>query len=112
MHPISLTRFNALAAWCRFGPAMWILEEVAWFESEHGQLLGLVVRDRMDGDFLGIYLAKDRSERFRQISQTDDFFETPDDAATALIAGTSKLLTRINAERQKGDEPSEAVDFF
>jgi hypothetical protein len=112
MHSISLARFNALAAWCRFGPAMWILEEVAWFESGDGHLLGLVVRDQTDGDFLGIYLAKDRAERFRLISQTDDFFDTPDAAAAALIAGASALLARLEAERRRGDEPPEAVDFF
>ncbi|OGT58388.1 MAG: hypothetical protein A3E01_19350 [Gammaproteobacteria bacterium RIFCSPHIGHO2_12_FULL_63_22] len=112
MHPISLTRFNALAAWCRFGPTMWILEEVAWFESGDGKLLGLVVRDRTDGDFLGIYLAKDRAERFRQISQTDVFFGTPEDTAAALVAGAPALSACLEAEQQPGDEPLTAVDFF
>lgn len=112
MHPISLARFNALAAWCRFGPTMWILDEVAWFESSDGHLLGLVVRDRTDGDFLGIYLAKDRVERFRQISQTDAFFDTADAAAAALVAGAPGLLARLEAERRQGNERPAPVDFF
>lgn len=112
MHPISLARFNALAAWCRFGPTMWILDEVAWFESSDGHLLGLVVRDRTDGDFLGIYLAKDRVERFRQISQTDAFFDTAEAAAAALVAGAPGLLARLEAERRQGNEGPAPVDFF
>lgn len=91
---------------------MWILEEGAWFESEDGRLLGVVVRDKTDGDFLGIYLAKDRAERFRQISQTDTFFDTPDDAAAALIAGAPALSARLEVERRQGDDHREAVDFF
>lgn len=112
MRAISLARFNALAAWCRFGPAMWMLDECAWFESDDGHLLGLVVRDRQDGDFLGIYLARDRVERFRQISQTDNFFKTADAAVAALVAGAPALLTRLEAERGQGDENADPVDFF
>ena len=112
MHPISFARFNALAAWCRFGPAMWILEECAWYEAEDGNLLGLVVRDRTDGDFLGIYLAKDRAERFRHFGQTDSFHATPEAAEAALIAGAPALSARLEAERQQSNAPNEGVDFF
>jgi len=112
MRPISLARFNALAAWCRFGPAMWIVEECAWFESDDGRLLGLVVRDCQDDNFLGIYLARDRVERFRQIGQTDDLVDTADAAADALIAGAPALLARLEAERCQGDDQTGAVDFF
>jgi hypothetical protein len=91
---------------------MWILEEVAWFESDDGQLLGLVVRDRTDCDYLGMYLAKDRIERFRLISQTDDFFDDAGDAAAALVAGAPALMARLDVERQQEDEGPPPVDFF
>lgn len=112
MHTISLSRFNALAAWCRFGPTMWILDEIAWFEAADGKLLGVIVRDHTDGDFLGIYLAQDRVGRFRHISQTDAFFDTAEAAAAALVAGAPALLTRLEAERGQGDEGPAPVDFF
>lgn len=90
---------------------MWILEECAWYETDDGYMLGLIVRDRQDGDFLGMYLSRDRAERFRVISQTD-FFENIEEACAALIAGVPALSARLEAERLQGDERHDAVDFF
>lgn len=63
MHPISVGRFNALAAYCRFGPAMWLIEECEWHESEDGKMLGLVQRDLQDGDYQGAILASKLKEK-------------------------------------------------
>lgn len=111
MHPISLARFNALAAYCRFGPAMWLIEECAWYESDDGRLLGLVLRDRQDGDYQAAFLARDHAERFRWIQGTE-FFEDPELAAAALQVRAPGLLARLEQERGQGDEPPRAVDFF
>jgi len=111
MHPINLARFDALAAYCRFGPAMWLVEECAWYESEDGHLLGMVLRDRQDGDYQAAFLARDRAERFRWIHGTD-FFDAPELAVAALLAQAPGLLARLEQERGQGDEPPTAVDFF
>lgn len=111
MHPISLARFDALAAYCRMGPAMGMVEEHSWYESDDGQLLGLVLRDATDGDYQAAFLARDRVERFRWIHGTD-FFDTPGQAITALNEQAQGLLDRLEDERGQGDEPARSIDFF
>ncbi|WP_255505416.1 hypothetical protein [Alkalisalibacterium limincola] len=111
MHPISLARFDALAAYCRLGPAMGLIEEHSWYESEDGRLLGLVLRDVTDGDYQAAFLARDSVERFRWIHGTE-FFDMSEGAITALNEQASGLLARLEDERGQGDEPARAVDFF
>lgn len=111
MHPIKLARFDALAAYCRLGPAMGLIEEHSWYESEDGLLLGLVLRDVTDQDYQAVFLARDRVERFRWIHGTE-FFDTPEEAIAALNEQALGLLARLEDERGQGDEPARAVDFF
>lgn len=111
MHPISLARFEALAAYCRVAAAMHLIEEHSWYESDDGSLLGVVFRDVMDGDYQGMFLARDLVERFRAIDGTR-FFDTPEGAAAALIGQAPNLLARLDEQRGQGDEPCRAVDFF
>lgn len=111
MHPISRARFEALAAYCRFGPAMRIVDEHSWYESEDGRLLGLVLRELVDGEYQCVFLARDLVERFRWIHGTN-FFDTPEGAARAMTEQAQGLLARLNTDRSQGDEPRRAVDFF
>src|SRR5205085_5136340 len=94
MHQISLERFNALAGYCRFGPAMWMVEECDWYESSDGHLLGLVLRDRQDGDYQGAFLARDKAQRFRWIHGTD-FFDDSALVAAALKVQSDSFLARL-----------------
>jgi hypothetical protein len=111
MHPICRARFEALAAYCRVGPAMGLIEEHSWYESDDGRLLGLVLRDATDGDYQAAFLARDRVERFRWIHGTD-FFDTPEGAIAALKEQAPGLLARLEDERGQGDEPARAMEFF
>lgn len=111
MRPISLTRFDALASYCRVAAAMHLIEEHSWYESECGQLLGVVIRDVNDGDYQGMLLARDLVERFRAIEGTA-FFDSPEAAIDAMANKASDLLARLDEERSQGDEPRQAVDFF
>jgi hypothetical protein len=111
MHPISLARFDALAAYCRVAAAMHLIEENSWHESDDGRLLGVVIRDVIDGDYQGMLLSRDLVERFRAIDTTG-FFDNPNDAAVAMIEQAADLLARLDEKRIQGDEPHRAVDFF
>ncbi|MEO8801799.1 MAG: hypothetical protein ABI375_00410 [Rudaea sp.] len=111
MRSIHRARFEALAAYCRVGPAMGLIEEHSWYESDDGQLLGLVLRDVTDGDYQAAFLARDRVERFRWIHGTD-FFDTPGGAIAALNEQAPGFLARLENERGQGDEPARVVDFF
>lgn len=111
MNPISLSRFNALAAYCRFGPAMWLIEECEWHESEDGRMLGLVLRDLQDGDYQGAILARDAKERFRWVAGTS-FFDDVESTRAALFAEARTIAPRLDEERLQGDEQGDSVDFF
>lgn len=111
MHPISCARFEALAGYCRIGPAMSLVDELAWYESNDGRLLGVVLRELADGEYGAIFLARDLVERFRWIHGTN-FFDTQEAAAAAMTGQAPGLLARLDEERGQGDEPRRAVDFF
>ncbi|WP_145480776.1 hypothetical protein [Stenotrophomonas rhizophila] len=111
MNPITLARFDALAGYCRFGPGMAIAEECGWYESADGSLLGLIVRDRQDGDYQGILLARDRADRFRWVNGTS-FFEEPETALIELRAQAPRVAEKIEHQRGQVDEASAAMDFF
>lgn len=111
MTPITLARFDALAGYCRLGPAMWLIEECGWYESDDGRLLGLILRDRQDGDYQGVLFARDRAERFRWVHGTS-FFDEPGLALDELRRQQAGVSKGLEEEREQGDEPSEAMDFF
>lgn len=111
MHPMSRARFEALAAYCRVGPAMNLVDEHAWYESDDGRLLGVVLRELVDGEYQAIFLARDLVERFRWIYGTK-FFDNPEAAAAAMTEKAPGLLAGLDEARGQGDEPRHAVDFF
>ena len=58
-------RFNAIAGYARHPRARLTGDEVGYYEDDGGSLLGLLVRDREDGDFAGMAFGRDRKLRFR-----------------------------------------------
>ena len=68
MRPISQTRFNALAGYCRRPQALSFAEELNWFEHSDERVLGVLIRDRTGHDFGGMILGRNRKGRFRCIS--------------------------------------------
>lgn len=111
MTPITLPRFDALGGYCRFGPAMSLVEECGWYESADGKLLGLVLRDRQDGDYQGALFARDQAERFRWVDGTS-FFDDADMALAELQRKETVLAERLQQDRAQGTEPPEATNFF
>ena len=76
MREINRVRFEALAAYCRSPLFVVMAEEIRWFEFGSGELVATVIRDRADGDFGGILLARDAKERYRFVRGADEFFDT------------------------------------
>lgn len=112
MRAITAARFDALAGYCRVATPLHLIEEQAWYESEDGRLLCVVLQDVYGGaGYQGMFLARDLAERFRAIDGTH-FFDTPEEAAAAMQEEAAALLQRLDEERVQGDEPRRAVDFF
>lgn len=55
---ISMYRYNALAGYSRLPSTFVLSEELEWYEHSSGRLLGVLIRDRVDGDFGGILMAR------------------------------------------------------
>ena len=65
LHKIDIKRFNALAAYSRSPAAAYISEELEWWANEDETILGIVLRDTVDDDYVGIILGRDISDKFR-----------------------------------------------
>jgi hypothetical protein len=111
MRPIPLVRFNALAGYCREPQAELSGEEVAWFEHGGERVLGMVIRDRIDDDFGGVVLARDRRGRFRAVIVTD--FEPSIRRAQVWLRRQMEAWSMApDEEYYQGDETGAPLDFF
>lgn len=111
MDDISRVRFDALAGYCRQPRALVDAEEVRWLQAANEAMLVVVIRDRTDGDFSAMVLARDFKERYRWVEMTD-FLPTVEDALKAAPERVEKVLKNLDAERRQGDEKGAPVDFF
>lgn len=62
---ISKERFDILAIGTRKSPQALISEEILWLKNQNETLLGTVLYDKSDDDFVWIMLARDEDGRFR-----------------------------------------------
>ncbi|EQB2038624.1 TPA: glycosaminoglycan attachment protein [Yersinia enterocolitica] len=62
---LDVKRFNALAAPSRSPGAAYISDELEWYSDTNEIVLGIVLRDTIDNDFVGIILGRDEGSRFR-----------------------------------------------
>ncbi len=56
---LDIKRFNALAAQSRSPAAAYMSEELEWYADSDEIVLGIVLRDTIDSDFVGIILGRD-----------------------------------------------------
>lgn len=110
MRPISRSRFDALAAYARSPMAMFLMQELAWFESADGKIIATIVVDT-DDEYGAMILARDLDERFRWIGATD-FVKTPEEALGALHQRLAEVGPDLDQLRVQGDEKGEPIDFF
>lgn len=104
-------RFNSIAGYARQPRALLVGEEIRYFQTTDRKLVGLIVRDRQDGDYAGIVMGPDGKLRFRWTSMTQ-FFETSEQAVAALEKLMDELLDAPDDFHHQGDEEGAPVDFF
>lgn len=111
MEQISAVRFNAIAGYARAPHAAWLCEELAYFERDGGRIVGMMVRDRADGDFSGMVFAPDKKLRFRNVMVAG--FSDDQQEAFALFSAAMKDAADAPPEAHyQEDEKGEPVDFF
>lgn len=83
---IDIKRFNALVAQSRSPAAAYMSEELEWFSDSKEIVLGIVLRDTVDNDFVGILLGRDEGDRFRAID-VEASIPTQDEARNWVQGG-------------------------
>lgn len=112
MKPISLLRFDALAAYARGPRARLLGDEIAWYEHGNERVLGVIIRDKADGDFGGMVFGRDRRDRFRWIAATPEFYESTHRCRVELRREMERQAHLPDEEYYQGDEKGVPVDFF
>lgn len=108
---ISLYRYNALAGYSRKPSTLFMQEELEWYEHSTGRLLGVLILDRIDGDFGGIIMGRDARRRFRCVEVTD-FRDDPEQARRLLFEGLEKLSAQPDIDFEQGDEHGTPINIF
>lgn len=63
INSISYSRFNALATYARNPRVKSHSKELEWFETSDGKLLGMLLLDTIDYDYVGILFARDLNKK-------------------------------------------------
>lgn len=111
MKPIPLIRFDALAGYARQPLIRFISDELGWYEHASERVLGIIIRDRTDGDFSGFVFGRDRSGRYRWIAGTS-FYDKKRIAEIELRLEMERQSALPDEEYFQGDEGRVPVDFF
>lgn len=112
MKPLTLLRFDALASYARAPRARLIGDEIAWYEHSDERVLGMIVRDKADGDFGGMVFGRDRRGRFRWISATPGWHDSIHRCRIDLRREMERQAHLPDEEYFQADERGAPVDFF
>lgn len=110
--PMSQARFDLLTMGTRHPMAV-MIEEMSWWSCEDETLIGMVARDRTDGDYSWMVLARDRIGRFRAASH-DVSLTSPEVAKRRLFVEMTVVIDggEVAAFGEQGDETNSPLDPF
>lgn len=108
---ISFARFNALGGYARAPEAWLTFEELEYFETSSGNVIGIATKDHTDQDFGGLVLAKDQMLRFRCVNVEVSYI-TPEKAKEKLFADMGAADLVQDEEHYQGDDAGNPIDFF
>lgn len=111
MQPLSRLRFNALAGYAKDPRAPVYSEELGWFEHAQERVLGVLIRDRHDGDYAGIVLARDELLQYRWTAMTE-FEPTLRRAKARLRPAMEQAAMAPDDAHHQGHRQARPVDFF
>jgi hypothetical protein len=111
MRPLSKIRFNALAGYARQPLALHMAQEVGWFEHGNERVLATLIRDKTDGDYSAIIMARDRNARYRCI-HTTPFNKSRRHAEVTMRRKMEQVAHQENSDYHQGDEEGQPLDFF
>lgn len=107
---LDVKRFNALVGQSRSPGAAYISEELEWYADSGEIVLGVVLRDTVDNDYVGVLLGRDDGNRFRAIDVQASIL-TQDEARTWVKGGIKWHSGTGSSVFPQGDESS-GLDLF
>ncbi len=111
MRPISQLRFNALAGYAKHPMTAVYAEELGWFEHANERVLGLLIRDRTDGDYAGNVFARDELLQYRWTGMTD-FVSSVRRAKALMRPALEQAAMAPDEVHHQGHRRRIPVDFF
>ena len=103
-------RFNALAGHSRSPAAAYVSTELEWYKSEDESLLGVILLDTMDDDYVSIAMVKDEGGRYRCF-KLECSISTLEDARIWLI-NTMKWYTGQGLRMCPQGDLSQGLNLF
>ena len=111
MEDIPKVRFDAIAGYAKQPQAALFGDELSYHQADGGQVTGIVMRDRADGDYFGLVFARDAKLRFRNVAITP-FVATSAEASGDLANALDEAAAAPPEMHHQADEKGAPVDFF
>jgi hypothetical protein len=113
MEELSLLRFDALAGYARKPHTLLTADEREWYSEAGEKVLGTIVQDRADKDYVCIVLGRDRIGRYRAV-HLSEWFKRLREARAAMPGILAEWGAKDPAEFEQGDEDEdeEPMEFF
>ncbi|MEG3135550.1 hypothetical protein SC206_18490 [Rouxiella sp. T17] len=111
INKITASRFNALATYARNPLIKSHSQELEWFETSDGKILGTLLVDTTDNNYAGIIFSRDLNKRYRFIAYTG-FENNLSKIKKKLLKQITELYPYADERGVQGDENSLTMDFF
>jgi len=103
-------RFNALAAHSRSPAAAYISKELGWFSNDDESILGVLLLDTVDNDYVSIVMARDENGAYRTIDLETSI--VTEEEATSWLYGAMKWHTGTGKKVFDQGDPRSKIDLF
>lgn len=108
---ITLRRFDILSAYTRQPTAFLLSEELEHLATDNDRVLGILVQEKIDGDFAGIILGKDESSQYRCV-EVLTFTNLLASARDELVASLEKWHQLPAEDFFQGEPRQPFLDVF
>lgn len=103
-------RFNALAGHSRSPAAAYVSRELGWFTNQDESILGVLLLDTVDNDFVSIVMARDEHGAFRAIDLETSL--ATEKAALVWLHGAMRWYTGTGKKLFPQGEAGSRMDLF
>lgn len=107
---LDIKRFNALAGYSRSPAASYISQELKWFSNTEETIIGVLLIDTIDSDYVCVVLGRDESGKFRAFDVSPGIESL--EKATIWIKGSIRWHTSKNKKIFPQGEKIKALDLF